>query len=61
MEVIMVREGPAQSSPPLKEPYSAEKARGAEIILKRKSERAIFIAGLSLGLLVVFLIALIAI
>jgi hypothetical protein len=61
VEVIMVREGPAQRPPPPKEPYPAEKARSGEITLKTKSERAIFIAGLSLGLLVAFLVALIAI
>ena len=37
----MVREGPPQ--PP---PYPAEKARGGEIILRRRWQRAVFMAGL---------------
>ena len=40
----MVREGPAEPPPPPKE-YPAEKARGGEIILKTKLQRAVFIAG----------------
>jgi hypothetical protein len=39
----MVREGPPQ--PP---PYPAEKARGAEVILRKPWQRLIFIAGLAL-------------
>lgn len=41
-----VREGPAQSAPPPKQPYPAEKARGGEIILRTPLRRAIFIGGL---------------
>jgi len=57
----MVREGPAEPAPPPKEPYPAEKARGGEIILKTKSHRMIFVAGLAGGLLLVLLLALYAI
>jgi len=43
----MVRESPAQPAPPPQDkPYPAEKARGAEIILKTPLQRWIFIAGL---------------
>jgi len=51
----MVREGPAQSAPPLKAPYPAEKARGGEIILNTSGRRAVFIAGL-LGAVVLLLV-----
>ena len=43
----MVREGPAEPAPPPKEPYPADKARGAEIILNTWGRRAVFIAGLA--------------
>ncbi len=42
----MVREAPAQPTPP-PEPYPAEKARGGEIILKTPLQRWVFIAGLA--------------
>lgn len=45
----MVREGPAQPAPPPEgepPPYPADKARGAEIILRKRWQRAIFIGGL---------------
>jgi hypothetical protein len=42
----MVREGPAETPPPPKEPYPAEKARGGEIILRTPARRAIFLAGI---------------
>jgi hypothetical protein len=48
----MVRESPPQ--PP---PYPAEKARGGEIILRRRWQRVIFIAGLT-GLFVLVLVML---
>ena len=54
----MVREGPAQVSPP-KDPYPAEKARGGEIILRTPARRAIFIAGLA-GAIVLALVLTIA-
>ena len=56
----MVREGPAQTAPPPKAPYPAEKARGGEIILNTPARRAIFIAGLVGAVLVVFLFGLLA-
>jgi hypothetical protein len=40
-----VREGPPQPAPPHKG-YSAKKARGAEIILRTRTQRVIFISGL---------------
>lgn len=43
----MVREGQPQSAPPRQEPYPAEKARGAEIILDTPLKRWVFIAGLA--------------
>jgi hypothetical protein len=50
----MVREGPQQPAP-----YPAEKARGGEIILRTRTRRVIFVAGLVgaviLGLLLVLL------
>ncbi|MDC7789420.1 hypothetical protein PQJ75_22210 [Rhodoplanes sp. TEM] len=53
----MVRDGPAQPAPPPKdasaqppphpaEPYPAEKARGGEIVLRTRTRRTIFVAGL---------------
>ena len=42
----MVREGPAQTPPPPKEPYPADKARGAEVILNTPLRRWIFFGGL---------------
>jgi hypothetical protein len=50
----MVKEGPQQPAP-----YPAEKARGGEIILRTRTQRVIFVAGLVgavvLGLLLVLL------
>ncbi|HEY2135932.1 MAG TPA: peptide ABC transporter permease [Xanthobacteraceae bacterium] len=46
----MVREGPAQ--PP---PYPAEKARGAEIVLRTPARRLIFFGGL-IGIVVLLLV-----
>jgi hypothetical protein len=43
MEASMVRQGPPQ--PP---PYPAEKARGARIMLRKGWQKAVFIAGLLL-------------
>jgi hypothetical protein len=42
----VVREGPAQPAPPPKEPYPADKARGAEVILNTPLRRWIFFGGL---------------
>jgi hypothetical protein len=46
----MPRDGPEQPTPPSKQqPYSAEKARGGEIILNTPVKRWIFIAALAGG------------
>ena len=42
----MVREGPAQTPPPPKEPYPADQARGAEVILNTPLRKWIFFGGL---------------
>lgn len=42
----MVREGPAQTPPPPKEPYPADKARGAEVILNTPLRKWVFFGGL---------------
>jgi hypothetical protein len=47
---MAVRQGPAQPPPAPADappPYPAEKARGAEIILRTPLRRAVFIAGLA--------------
>jgi hypothetical protein len=51
--MTMVREGPAQPAP-----YPAEKARGGDIVLRKPWQRAVFIIGLVLPivLLVVLLL-----
>jgi hypothetical protein len=46
----MVREGPAQPAP-----YPAEKARGGEIVLKTRTRRMVFVAGL-IGAVVLVLV-----
>ena len=54
-----VREGPPQPAPPPREatePYPAEKARGGEIILRTRTRRLIFIAGL-VGAVILALLA----
>jgi hypothetical protein len=56
----MVREGPAQSTPPPKAPYPAEKARGGQIILNTPARRAIFIAGLVGAVLMALLFSFLA-
>jgi hypothetical protein len=56
----MVREGPAQPTPPLKEPYPAEKARGGTIILNTPARRLIFIAGLAGAVLLVIVFGIFA-
>jgi hypothetical protein len=47
----MVREGPAQQPP-----YPAEKARGGEIILRRRWQRIVFIGGLFGAVLLVLVL-----
>jgi hypothetical protein len=52
----MVREGPAQRLPT---DYDADKARGAEIILRRLWQRYIFIGGLVGSVLLVLILRII--
>ena len=56
----MVREGPAQTAPPSKEPYPAEKARGGTIVLNTRARRLIFIAGLAGAVLLVIILGVFA-
>jgi hypothetical protein len=49
----MVREAPAE--PP---PYPAEKARGAEIVLRRRWQRWVFIGGLAAAVVLVLILRL---
>ena len=51
----MVREGPAEPAPPKKEPYPADKARGATIELRRPWQRCVFIGGLA-GIVVLLIV-----
>jgi hypothetical protein len=51
----MVRDSPAEPAPPHKEPYPADKARGAYIELQRPWQRYVFIAGLA-GIVVLLLV-----
>jgi hypothetical protein len=57
-----VREAPPQPAPPPKprSPYPAEKARGGEIILRSRTRRIIFIAGLVGAVLLGFFLSLLA-
>jgi len=58
-----VREGPPQPAPPPKDeppPYPAEQARGGEIILRTRTQRMIFIAGLAGAVILVLLLTLMA-
>jgi hypothetical protein len=59
---MAVREAPAQPAPPHKSGglYTAEKARGDEIILRSRRRRIIFIAGLAGAVVLGFLLTLIA-
>ncbi|MGE0750057.1 MAG: hypothetical protein AB7K64_05660 [Variibacter sp.] len=61
----MVREGPAEPPPPPKEEpkaptYSAQDARGGEIVLRSRQRRMIFIAGLVGVVVLVILLRLVA-
>jgi len=42
----VVREGPAQPAPSPKQPYPADKARGAEVILNTPLRKWMFFGGL---------------
>jgi hypothetical protein len=56
-----VREAPPQPAPPPREaPYPAEKARGGEIILRERWQRAIFIGGLVGAVLLVIVLRLLS-
>ena len=55
----MVREGPAQPAPPPKEPYPADKARGAEVILNTLLRKWIFFGGLIGAILLVLALSLV--
>jgi hypothetical protein len=55
----VVREGPAQPAPPPKEPYPADKARGAEVILKTPLRKWIFFGGLVGAIVLVLALSLI--
>jgi hypothetical protein len=59
---MAVREAPAQPAPPPKSsgPYPAEKARGGEIILRSRTRRIIFLAGLAGAVVLGFLLTLFA-
>jgi hypothetical protein len=47
---------PVREGPPEPPPYPAEKARGGEIILRRRWQRAIFIVGLAGAVLLALLV-----
>ena len=53
----MVREGPAQPAPPPKEPYPADKARGAEVILNTPLRKGIFFGGIVGAILLVLVLS----
>jgi len=55
----MVREAQAQPPPP-KQPYPADKARGAEIELRRPWQRYVFIGGLAGIVLLLIVLRLLA-
>ena len=55
----MVRERPAQPAPPPKEPYPADKARGAEVILNTPLRKWIFFGGLIGAILPVLVLSLV--
>ena len=55
----MVREGPAQSAPPPKEPYPADKARSAEVVLNTPLRKWIFFGGLVGAIVLVLALSLI--
>ena len=55
----MVREGPAQRAPPPKEPYPADNARGAEVILNTPLRKWVFFGGLIGAIVLVLALSLI--
>ena len=50
-EIAMVRAGPPEPAP-----YPAEKARGGEIILRRRWQRVVFVAGLAIPIILMILL-----
>ena len=57
----MVRDAPAQPAPPPKpEPYPADKARGAEIDLRRPWQKYVFFGGLIAVVLLLIILRLAA-
>ena len=55
----MVREGPAQPAPPSKQPYPADEARGAEVILNTPLRKWFFFGGLVGAIVLVLVLSLI--
>jgi len=55
----VVRERPAQTPPPPKEPYPADKARGAEVILNTPLRKWVFFGGLVGAIVLVFALSVI--
>jgi hypothetical protein len=55
----VVREGPAQSAPPPKQPYPADKARGGEVILNTPLKRWVFISGLAGAVVLALILSLV--
>lgn len=47
---------PVRDAPPQPPPYPADKARGGEIVLRRRWQRIVFIAGLAGAVLVALLL-----
>jgi len=57
----MVREAPAEPTPPPpRSPYPAEKARGGEIILRTRQQRMIFAGGLIAAVVLALLLGVLA-
>jgi hypothetical protein len=46
----------ADERPPEERPYPAEKARQADIVLRRRGQRALFVAGIAAAFVVAVLI-----
>jgi hypothetical protein len=55
----VAREGPAQTPPPPQDPYPADKARGAEVILNTPLRKWIFFGGLVGAIVLVLALSLI--
>jgi hypothetical protein len=53
----VVREGPAQTPPPPKEPYPTDKARGAEVILNTPLRKGIFFGGIVGAIMLVLVLS----